>query len=691
MTTVETPSVRLKTLLACDLVRSTALTERVGDERAAKLLWQHDQLARSLLAECGGTEIDKADGFLLLFERPVEALNFSISYHDALASLSRDTDLEIESRVAIHVGEVYLRRNAPDDVARGAKPLEVEGLAKPALARLLGLCSARQTLLSRAAFDLARRGSSGIADPERLRWLSHGAYQFAGILEPIEVFEVGVAGRAPLTAPRDTQKAHRVGRSGASLLVLPFQNLSGEREYDFISDGLTEEVIISLSSLRSLKVISRTSAMQLVGTKKDIQQIARDVDVRYVLEGAVRKSGDDLRTTAKLMDAETNETLWAERFDGRVNDLFQTQEAIAVAVLDAFKLRVDQPQSRRLPRRPIPDVRAYEYYLRARQEASLFTPEAVERAFGYLERGIEVVGEDNVQLQAAIGYLHWQSFNIGLNTDPASLEKARRCAEHIARIDPESPDAHRLFGLVAVHTGAGPTQVIRHLRRCQDANPYDADTLLWLSMMYAFNGQPQSGHDLARSLVEIDPLTPLYQVMPGFLVLCEGDFVRAEPMLRAADDANERSNPVVAVVYAQALAFVGRRDEAQARLLAVEESAGDSFFGWLARFLRLALSGDSEAARQSVTQGLIEVARPDMQWSWTMAEAYAQAGVPGEALDWLSNAANRGFINYPFLFEQDPLLASLHGQLGFAGLATRVRDQWNQEAEALRLSGSTKG
>ncbi len=202
---------RIATLLLSDLVGSSALVERTGDAASAALFEKHDRIARDLLYQHGGREIDKTDGFLLLFDRPWPAVLYALDYHRALAELSRAEGVELASRVGIHLGEVVLRRNPPKDVARGAKPLEVEGLAKPTAARLMSVAGGRQTLMTRTAFDLARRSATGSAQgADSLRWLAHGSYLFKGVEEPVEVFEVGAEGVAPLAAPESSEKVTRV-------------------------------------------------------------------------------------------------------------------------------------------------------------------------------------------------------------------------------------------------------------------------------------------------------------------------------------------------------------------------------------------------------------------------------------------------------------------------------------------------
>ncbi|PIE01686.1 MAG: hypothetical protein CSA81_10465 [Acidobacteria bacterium] len=198
-----------KTLLISDLVGSTGLLEKLGDEKAFRLFSRHDRIARDLMTPNGGLEIDKTDGFLLLFEKPFDAVCYALTYHEALRQLSDEFDVDIKARVGIHFGEVYLRENPEEDVKKGAKPIEVEGLAKPAAARLMSVALPGQTLLMRGAFDLARRASVG-RDVGELTWVAHGPYLFKGIDEPIDVFEVGIASISPLEAPEDSEKVKRV-------------------------------------------------------------------------------------------------------------------------------------------------------------------------------------------------------------------------------------------------------------------------------------------------------------------------------------------------------------------------------------------------------------------------------------------------------------------------------------------------
>src|SRR5690349_11462708 len=154
----------------------------------------------------------------------------------------------------------------------------------------------------------------------------------------------------------------------SSIAVLPFSNLSPDPDNEYFADGLTDEVIAKLSKVSALRVISRTSAMTYKRTTKDIGTIARELGVRYVLEGSVRRAGDRLRITAQLIDGDTDHHLWAETYDGSAADIFAIQERLARVIVDALEVRVTSDEDRRLAARPIVSLPAYECYLRARQE-----------------------------------------------------------------------------------------------------------------------------------------------------------------------------------------------------------------------------------------------------------------------------------------------------------------------------------
>ncbi len=200
----------LRVLVSTERLGAESIARTLGEARAAELVSRHDREVRDLLAGLGGLEIDKGEGFFCLFERAGDAVAWALRFHRSLEMLEAGAGTELKARAAIHLGEVALRRNSPREVSRGAKPFEVGGPEKSLVARVLRLAEPRQTLLTRAAFDLGRRGGAS-ADPGAadLRWIAHGSYSFTGLDEPLEIFEVGVESKAPLTAPEGGTDARR--------------------------------------------------------------------------------------------------------------------------------------------------------------------------------------------------------------------------------------------------------------------------------------------------------------------------------------------------------------------------------------------------------------------------------------------------------------------------------------------------
>jgi predicted ATPase/class 3 adenylate cyclase len=236
-----------RALLLTDVVDSTQLAQALGDERMAQLWLAHDRLARDLLPLHGGREIDKTDGMLLLFERAADALAYAAAYHAGLAALSLAEGQRLAARAGLHVGTVLLRANSAEDIARGAKPLEVEGLAKPTAARVMGLARGGQTLLSQdAAAALQAEGRAAAV-------VSLGPWRLKGVAEPVELYEPAHGAQG---APPDGDKAYRVLRVGNRWLPLrevpnnlpqpgtPF--VGREREVDDIKALLPRTRLVTL-------------------------------------------------------------------------------------------------------------------------------------------------------------------------------------------------------------------------------------------------------------------------------------------------------------------------------------------------------------------------------------------------------------------------------------------------------------
>lgn len=457
-----------------------------------------------------------------------------------------------------------------------------------------------------------------------------------------------------------------------SIVVLPFVVLGDEARDTFFSDGLTDEIITDLSSISQLRVICRTSANLLRGTAAEPKKIAADLKVQYVMEGTVRTSGNNLRVTAKLIDPATDSLVWAEKYSGSLDDIFAIQESLSRRIVEALKLKLSPAESMRLAEKPIPDVRAYEYYLRAKQEILSYSSDGLERALNYLRQGEQIIGE-NLVLLSAQGQVYWQFVNAGVSTDPQYMANAEKCARRILELDPDSGHGHRLLGLVECSQGH-TQEAVRLLKKSLEGNPNDPDTLSWLCAICGMSGKGYAVSAMAQRLIDVDPLTPMWLMVPGLLAMLSGEFGRAlAPFERALN--SDPQNPMLQFVHAQILALNGRTGEAIAGLDAMATGEA-TFFTQLATFYAHALRRDRERALSFVNEALTSAAIVDMNYAWVMAQGFALIGETQTSLKWLSAAVKCGFINFPLLHHLDPFLANVRLEPGFADLMETTRQQW---------------
>lgn len=474
-------------------------------------------------------------------------------------------------------------------------------------------------------------------------------------------------------APPLARTAERRAGLRRSVLVLPFVNLSPDAEGDYFSDGLTDEVITDLSNVRALRVISRTSSMRLKANSRALHEIATEMGVEYVLEGTVRRSGSALRVTAQLVDAAVDSPVWAHKYRGKLGDVFTIQETLSRSIVEALQLRLSADEEQKMADRPIGDPEAYDAYLRARQEMCRFTQDGLENALEHLRRGIALAGENELLL-SAMGQVHWQYVNAGLSSDLSHLDRAEEYARRILNVAPESPHAQRLLGLVAIHRG-DQQEAVRRLKRAAAADPNDVDTAMWLSVIYTLVGHADAARPLVRYVLDVDPLTPLHQVLPAAVALADGHYREAAEALAGHYDVND-DNPAVRCFYGIALALSGQAEQAGSVFDALGRDMPDNPFASLGLFWRHALRGQRDEALAALKEDVKAVFRSDPQYSHYVADGYALLAETSEALDWTERAVELGLVNYPLLATHDPFLAALRGEPRFETLLQHIRPRW---------------
>jgi serine/threonine protein kinase/tetratricopeptide (TPR) repeat protein len=462
-----------------------------------------------------------------------------------------------------------------------------------------------------------------------------------------------------------------------SVAVLPFTNVNGDPEIEHFADGLTDEVITDLSMLRTLRVISRQSAMRLKGTDKDVRTIARELGTRYVLTGGIRKAGANLRVTAQLVDATADALVWADKYSGTLDDVFDIQERLSRQIVEALRLRLTPDEDRRIAERPIGDMRAYEFYLLARQQIWSFTAPSLERALQLIRQAQDIVGESELLL-AAEGMIYWQHVNVGLvpvDKYDEYLGKAEACANRIFELNPESSKAYGLRGAIR-NNRADPTGSMADFKKALVFDRNDPEALLWLGYHYAVAGRVPMARALMDRLQQVDPLTSMNLAMYGIVAMCDGDYTEAMQWTQRSVEVDP-ANPTHRMLHAQTLAANGRREEAIGILHRVASDAPSMAWARLAAALGFALEGNRDQVLNVLTADLRDAARWDDVFSWWMADSFALVGETEAAIDSVERMVQLGIVNYPFLAQYEPFLASIRSEPRFHQLMEQARQRWN--------------
>ncbi len=536
-------------MLFTDIVRSTELAASLGDRAWRDLLAAHHAAVRRELRRLGGREVDTAgDGFFATFDQPAQAVRAADGIVSAVAKLG------ISVRAGLHTGEAE------------AAGQSIRGLAVHIASRVMSAAGPGEVFVSGTLRELVV--GSGLDFSDR------GVHQLKGVPGEWRLWalvrdaaEADQAAVASIWVP----EPHRARPSlplpdKPSIAVLPFANLSGDPEQDYFADGIVEDIITGLSRIKWVFVIARNSSFAYKGRMIDVKQVGRELGVRYVLEGSVRKSSNRVRIAAQLIDAASGTHIWADRYDGALDDIFAVQDELTISVVGVIEPTLRQAEIERARRKRPDSLDAYDLYLRALPFAFTAMPQDSDRALALLERAIELE-PDYAAAHAIIAWCHEQRYlRGGLHdeTKRAALRHARRAVA----VGGDDAAALATAGFVIAVVESDYEAATDAFDRSFALSRSSALALGFSSIVRAWNGDDATAVEHAERAIRLSPLDPLLYVPYVGLAYAHFAAGRFDDAAIAAGRASQ-SNPKFTmphVLHAAALANLGRDKEAMAEV-----------------------------------------------------------------------------------------------------------------------------
>jgi adenylate cyclase len=471
---------RLAAVMFTDIVGYSSLTQK-NERLALELLEEHRKIVRPIVARHNGREIKTmGDAFLIEFESALEATECAVDVQKRLHDYNEQSTVQrcIHLRIGIHLGDVLRRQS---DVLGDAVNIasRIEPLAQPD-----GIC------ISQQVYDQVRNKIDYKIE-------NLGPRQLKNIEYPIDVY----------TILWERDETARMSLDKKRIAVLPFMNISPDPKDEYFADGLTEELIAKLSTISGLKVIARTSVMRFKATTKSLREIGKELGSGTILEGSVRKAADRLRVTAQLIDATTEEHLWVQNYDRRLEDVFTIQTEVAENVADALKTQLLVEEKEKIAKKPTGDINAYTFYLKGRYYWNERKKESLEKAIRYFEEAIKrdpkfalaysgiadsyVVLVDHRYLARSEGY-----------------PKAKDAATKALELDDTLAEARTSFAVILTAWDWDWIRAEQEFARALQANSNYATAHHWYSLHLVSLGRVDEALREAQIAKELDPLSP---------------------------------------------------------------------------------------------------------------------------------------------------------------------------------------
>ena len=588
---------KLAAILAADVVGYSRLAATDEERTLARLRALRSDLIDPTIAVHHGRVVKRTgDGALVEFRSVVDAVRCAIEMQNGMVERNAGLpeDRRIEFRIGVHLGDVVEEADG-DLMGDGVK----------IAARLEGICAPSAICVSEDAYRQVKgRLDLAVADL--------GLKELKNSPEPIRAYslKVGQSGQAKRASVPAPEKA---GPPRLSIIVLPFVQIGGGPEQESFADGVTENLTTDLSRIRGSLVIGRNTAFTYKGKAVDLKQIGRDLNVRYVLEGSVQRSGNRMRVNVQLIDAESGAHLWAERFDKPVADLFDMQDEVVARLASELNAELVAAEARRAEQAPNPDSMDL-YFEGLAWFSKGFTPDNVARARGFFDRALSVdPGNADALVWSAVADMV-EGILLFARDSVAALAAAKAKLIKALSLVPDHPGAHMDLGNVDMLTG-GVAQGLAEVEHALalDRNLAHAHYLIGFGKLLLGRAEETEAHIVdALRLSPRDTSACIWMHLAGHVKDHLGNYEQAVSWFRRAIEAN-RNYPLPHFELAAALAELGRIDEARSAV-----NAG------------LALNPDFTIARIRAAWAVISENPTYVAEHERIFEAMRKAGLPEE-------------------------------------------------------------
>jgi DNA-binding SARP family transcriptional activator/tetratricopeptide (TPR) repeat protein len=464
------------------------------------------------------------------------------------------------------------------------------------------------------------------------------------------------------------------GPTDLSLAVLRFDGSADGAGGNGLASGLTDRITAELAQVQGLRVVCRSSSDAAMTPGQETGAAGRALNVRYLLQGSVRRVEHELCVTAHLVDTHERRVLWTEERSGTIDDLTDIRQSLVYrtsATLGLSATRVVSPS----PRPGSEEVSLLQADGHARREMARWTPQGFDHAICLTGDALSANGDDEFVL-ATLGEAHLPRVLLGTRPNEEHLARAEHCAARILALNPASVAGLVLRGFVRLRQGkAGACAA--DLRAALRADPNNRDALFWLTLVYVISGRGPEARPVAEHLLAVDPLNSTFRCLPGYIEAHRGHFEVARPHYETMYRM-EPKNPANWWCYSQLLLRAGRTQDATALVNDVIAEAPATPIARQARVLQAALAGNRAHARLALTEQVRREAQWDEHGSWWLSCALTMAGEKDEAIRWLGNAVRLGFVDESFLGHIDPCLEGLRGHQGFRQVMDRAKQAYEQ-------------